>query len=194
MLKTYIKLGVPVLLTCIIASALLGAVYSVTKDPILRQDEEARNRSLRAVLPSAVTFKDVTSQVETAAVAASGDLARFDFAYQGLDKSGSPVGWGLVVAPRGYGGYIQMVVAVDRNGKVTAVTIVSHKETPGLGTKATNNPQFLERFYGLDAGQGADGGAKVDTIMGATKSSRGIKHGVQAAMEVYAKTLVGMGR
>ena len=197
MLKTYIKLGIPMLLTCIIASALLGGVYAITKDPILRQDEEARNRSLREVLPKATTFEDIAKDKANKAtlakaLAAPGDNGLFRFAFRGKDADGQDVGWGILVAARGYGGYMEMAVGLDRTGKVVGVKIISNKETPGLGTKATANPDFIHRFYSLDAAKGADGAATVDTIQGATKSSRGIKHGVQAAMDVYAKVLMSL--
>ena len=39
------------------------------------------------------------------------------------------------VAPGGYNGNLDLLVAVDRNGIVTGSRVISHKETPGLGDK-----------------------------------------------------------
>lgn len=39
------------------------------------------------------------------------------------------------VAERGYSGLVTMILAIDRNGKVINVRVVSHTETPGLGDK-----------------------------------------------------------
>ena len=39
------------------------------------------------------------------------------------------------IAPRGYNGNLDMLVAIDKNGIVTGSRVISHKETPGLGDK-----------------------------------------------------------
>ncbi|MCC4276056.1 electron transport complex subunit RsxG [Marinomonas communis] len=39
------------------------------------------------------------------------------------------------IAPGGYNGNLDLLVAVDRNGVVTGSRVISHKETPGLGDK-----------------------------------------------------------
>jgi electron transport complex protein RnfG len=100
------------------------------------------------------------------------------------------VGWGIVVRPRGYGGPMTVVVGVDRNGKVTGVIMVAHNETPGLGTKAVGTvgkpAPYLSTFGGADSSEKA---AKLDTITGATKSSRGVRNGVQTALLVYEQVL-----
>ena len=39
------------------------------------------------------------------------------------------------VAPGGYNGNLDLLVAIDRNSVVTGARVISHKETPGLGDK-----------------------------------------------------------
>ena len=39
------------------------------------------------------------------------------------------------IAPRGYNGNLDMLVAIDKNGTVTGSRVISHTETPGLGDK-----------------------------------------------------------
>ncbi|MBR7889559.1 electron transport complex subunit RsxG [Marinomonas sp. A79] len=39
------------------------------------------------------------------------------------------------IAPRGYNGNLDMLVAIDKDGIVTGSRVISHKETPGLGDK-----------------------------------------------------------
>lgn len=192
MLKLYMRLGIPVLVVCIIAAAGLGLTYAVTKDKIAAQDREAKAKSLRIVLPEAKTFTELDAKEDAAvyakATAAAGDT-RVDGIFRALDGSGAQIGWGILVAPRGYGGPISMAVGVDRNGKVTGVTIASMNETPGLGTKVVTQKDWLPRFAGLDTSAGTDSVRKIDTIMGATKSSRGVRKGVGAAAAIYVDVL-----
>jgi electron transport complex protein RnfG len=193
MLRAYLKLGIPVLVTCIIASAGLAATYAVTKDRIAAQDRIAKEKSLKIVLPQARTFVPLTDAAASKmATTAAGETPVYGV-YSALDGAGSQVGWGILVGPRGYGGPISMAVGVDGGGKVTGVAIVSMNETPGLGTKVLTEKTFLPGFAGIDVSQGPDTAAKVDTIQGATKSSRGVRHGVEAAANIYAQALAGLG-
>ena len=179
----YIRLGVPTLLVCIVAAAGLGVTYGFTKGPIEKQAAEAEAKSLATVLPDAKSFTKVTD----AAVIAKAQTAAGDVTVDGmalaLDGAGNSVGLGLLVGSRGYGGPIRMAVGVDRNGKVVAVSIVSMNETPGLGSKVVDDKTFLPRFNGLTS---SDEARKVDTITGATKSSRGVRKGVEAALAAFA--------
>jgi electron transport complex protein RnfG len=179
----YLRLGVPTVLVCIIAAAGLGVTYAFTKGPIEKQAAEAEAKSLAAVLPDAKTFTKVTDATLIAkAQTAAGDVT-VDGIGLALDGAGNAVGVGVLVGSRGYGGPIRMAVGVDRNGKVIGVTIVSMNETPGLGSKVVDDKTFLPRFNGLGS---ADEARKVDTITGATKSSRGVRNGVQAALAAFA--------
>lgn len=192
MLKLYMKLGVPMLVICIVAAAGLAGTYSLTKDRIAEQDMLAKTRSLGIVMPSAKSFEPLDAvkdkTVYDRCVKAAGDV-RFDGAFRALDASGQQVGWGILVAGRGYGGPLAIAVGVDRDGKVTGVTIVSMNETPGLGTKVVTQKDWLPKFGGLDTAGGSDAVRKVDGILGATKSSRGVKSGVTAAVAVYGSVL-----
>lgn len=76
---------------------------------------------------------------------------------------------------------MQMVVGVDRDGKVSGVSIITQNETPGLGTKVMTEPTFLEQFAGWDAATVEERSRTYDAISGATKSSAGVRAGVVAA-------------
>jgi Na+-translocating ferredoxin:NAD+ oxidoreductase subunit G len=178
----YLRLGVPTLLICVVAAAGLALTYAVTKGPIAAQAVEAEARSLTSVLPDAKTFEKVTDAALIAkAQTAAGDVT-VDGIARALDGAGATVGLGLLVGSRGYGGPIRLAVGVDRNGKVVGVNVVSMNETPGLGSKVVDDKTFLPRFTGLSS---ADEARKVDTITGATKSSRGVRKGVEAALAAF---------
>lgn len=179
----YIRLGLPVIVVCVVAAAGLALTWSFTADKIEAQAREAERASLAAVLPDAAKFEAVTDAATLAkARTAAGDIG-VDGAFRALDAAGQPAGVGILVASRGYGGPIRMAVGMDRNGKVVGVKIVSYAETPGLGTKVVEDVSFLPRFNGLAS---VDAAKKVDTITGATKSSRGVRKGVEAALAAYA--------
>ena len=43
---------------------------------------------------------------------------------------------------------IDAVIAIDKNGAVSGISIIALGETPGLGSKI-NDDAFLQRFYGV---------------------------------------------
>jgi len=182
---------ISVTVVCAIAAAGLAYTYSITEERIAEQNKLAEEKALKAVLATGESF-ELRDDLTAEAVKAGGDTP-VGSVYEATDASGQAVGWGVRTAPRGYGGPIQMVVGLDRDGKVTGVSIIAMAETPGLGTRVVEEPWFLEQFTGLDSATAADDIRKLDTITGATKSSRGVRHGVEAATAVYADVLAGEG-
>lgn len=180
-----------VVIACAVSAAGLSVAYAATKDRIAEQERKATEKALIAVMGDAGAGAEFVLADEATlaeAVAAAGETPVYAV-YSAESASGDPLGWGLQVGPRGYGGPIRMVVGLDRSGKVTGVTVVGHNETPGLGTKATGEPEYLERFVGVDGADVDVSAKKIDTITGATKSSRGVRNGVIAAGHVYADVL-----
>lgn len=183
-----LRLVVAVVVTCVVAAAGLAITYGATKDRIAAQERLAEETSLKAVLPDAAAFVSVEADVLEAAQAAAGDID-CSAVYRAEDAQGALLGWGLRVAGRGYGGPIQLVLGLDSTGKVTGVTILSMSETPGLGTKVQSEEWFLEQFKGLPEGFGQQDIKKLDSISGSTKSSRGVRNGVEAGGRIFAEVL-----
>jgi electron transport complex protein RnfG len=132
-----------------------------------------------------VTFEPVADDVLARAreAAAAGSVEQV---WRARDASGADAGWCVRVSARGYGGPVQMVIGLDRNGKVAGLTILSMKETPGLGTRVESEDWFLRQFTGLPAGYGERDVKKLDAISGATRSSRAVKNCAIAAAQAFA--------
>ena len=85
----------------------------------------------------------------------------------------------------GFGGDLKVMVGYDlQTNKLTGVQIIDHKETPGVGSKVTEN-QFTKQFKGLDSKINfaiqKDGG-DIDGITGATYSSRGVSEAIKKSI------------
>ena len=98
----------------------------------------------------------------------------------------------IEVTPTGFGGTIDMMVGVSKDGKVLGVSIISHSETPNLGAVAASGNSkgqaFRDQFIGLSGtlAVSKDGGS-VDAITSATITSRAVTSGVNAALECAGK-------
>ncbi len=190
-MKNALRLVVPVLVTCIVAAAGLAVTYKVTEPKIAEQDRLAEERSLQAVLPDATFTCLESSRIQDDIDAAAGPVDVLDTFHAAID--GKHAGWAVKVASRGYGGPMVVVIGLDTSGSVSGVTILSHNETPGLGTKVITDEWFLEQFPTLEAGFTDADVRNLDAISGTTKSSNGVRNGVAAAGRVYTEVLSGLG-
>lgn len=99
----------------------------------------------------------------------------------------SDLGYAIQVEPIGFDNTITMMVGVDREGNVLGISVVSHTETAGLGAVAAAGnaagEAFRSQFVGMSGAVAVtkDGG-EVDSITGATITSRAICAGVNAAL------------
>jgi len=187
-----VRLVISVAVTCAVAAIGLAATYAVTAPRIAAQELQAEQDALAVVLPDAEEFVAVSPETLEAAQKAAGD-STVSAIYEARDVSGNPVGWGIKVASRGYGGPIPMIIGMDRDGKAVGLTILSMNETPGLGTRVRTEEWFLEQFLGLPPGYTEKDVKQLDMISGATKSSRGVRNSVIAAGAVYDAVLSGSG-
>ena len=103
----------------------------------------------------------------------------------------SDTGYAIQVAPAGFGGEIQMMVGVTKDGEVLGISIISHTETAGLGAVAAAQTSAGESFRGQFAGQSGElavskDGGSIDALTGATITSRAVTEGVNAALACAA--------
>ena len=78
-------------------------------------------------------------------------------------------------------------------GNLSALTVISQSETPGLGAKINNDkflqqPAFREAKVGMELAVTKDKG-EVDAVASATISSRAVVHGVNAALSAAQSLL-----
>ena len=87
-------------------------------------------------------------------------------------------------SPNGFGGAIDMMAGINNAGEVTGIAIISHAETSGLGSKATD-PEWQAQFQGAtDTVSVAKDGGSIVAITGSTITSRAVCDGVNIARSV----------
>jgi Na+-translocating ferredoxin:NAD+ oxidoreductase subunit G len=166
-MKDIVKVAVFLTVCCAIAAALLSATYIATASKIEEQKNVQINKSLsKECLPGSASLK-ITSDH-----------------YIGCDINNNVMGYAFRVSPKGYGGNIDMIVGVDIRGRVSGITILSMKETPGLGSKA-NTPAFLGKFIGKTLSSPLKAKKDVDAITGATITTQAVADGVRQALEKF---------
>jgi Na+-translocating ferredoxin:NAD+ oxidoreductase subunit G len=177
-LKQLAKFGLILMLICALAAGALAYVYAKTKPVIEDRKIEAEKEAIQSVFPQAAEVKIVIVGKENFKVV--------------FDKDQQELGVAMKAAPIGYGGPIEILVGVTKEGKVSAIKIMNQNETPGLGTK-TAEPKFYEQFAGKQGKEltlKKDGGS-IEAVTAATISSRAVTRGVQEAVDKVLKFYEG---
>jgi electron transport complex protein RnfG len=167
----------------LVASLSLGYVYQWTKEPIAQAQLAKQLKAIESVVQGYDN-----NPVEEAYKAATPDgLDSLEFFP--AKKGGEQIGVAIKTkSSKGYSGDIFIMVGFNMKGEILNVSVIEHKETPGLGSKMTS-PSFVKQFLGMNPGEVTlkvkkDGG-NIDAITGATISSRAYTQAIQLAYDTF---------
>jgi len=170
-------------LITLVASASLGGIYQLTKEPIAAAKLEKKNNAIKQVIPE--FDNSPTSDVYKEAV--NGDTLYF---YPGK-KGGELVGTAVeTFSMLGFSGEIKIMVGFLPDGTINDVAVLEHEETPGLGDKMERKKsEWSLQFQGKNPEDFSlmvkkDGG-DVDAITASTISSRAFCDALSRAYEKY---------
>ncbi len=186
-MKDIIKLLVALTLIACIAGLVLSVVEKATREPIAAQRKAQMVKALSAVLPDFDNSPDADSVVLENGVDKKGNPVLITF-YRAR-KNNQLVGTAFkMIAPEGYSGNIEIMIGVKPDQSINAIEILTHAETPGLGSKIAEG-WFKEMFRGKSL-ENADwrvkkDGGEFDQISGATISPRAVVGALKAGLEFY---------
>jgi Na+-translocating ferredoxin:NAD+ oxidoreductase subunit G len=166
------------------AAACLGFVYEMTKQPIELSNLNKKLNAIKQVVPEFNNNPDAEMfRLPT------GDGDSLDI--YPAKKDNEIVGYAVnTFTETGFSGRITMMAGFRPDGSIVDVSILGHKETPGLGTKMAE-PSFKDQFMGKNPSEfelkvKKDGGP-VDAITAATISSRAFCDAVQRGYNTLQK-------
>nr|WP_239465364.1 RnfABCDGE type electron transport complex subunit G [Bacteroides mediterraneensis] len=167
----------------VVAGALLGWVNSVTAEPIAQANAKTLSDAIAVVVPG---FDN-----NPAEAADTVEVNGAQYIIYKATKGGQPVGAAVQSASNGFGGPLTVLVGFDNDGNIIDYSLLSHSETPGLGSKAA---EWFKKgakgdITGKNPGQepltvSKDGG-KIDAITASTITSRAFLLAVNNAYAAY---------
>jgi len=181
-MKDIVKLGGLLMLITAIAATALAGIYNVTKPRIEAQKALQMDRALTVALPGIP--REAIFSVE------KDEQVLYYVGYKTPEKT-DLVGYAFVAYGPGYSSVIETMVGVDSLGSILGMKVLSQVETPGLGTKVEeikygeDDPWFTRQFITKSASAvkvDKDGG-DIQSVTGATISSRALTKSVVAAFE-----------
>ena len=199
-MKGSIKAIITLTLITVVAGVLLGYVYDLTKAPIERQQEIAKQNAYMSVFSNADSFvEDAAIDVQTSGEvlsAAGFNTERIDEIMVATDSAGNKLGYVMsVTTAKGYGGDITISMGVTNDGVLNGVEILTISETAGLGMKATSD-DFKNQFANKKVAQftftktGAVQDYEIDALSGATITTTAFVDAVNAGL-TYIKSIGG---
>lgn len=167
----------------LVASAALGGIYELTKEPIAAAKLEKKNNAIRQVIPD---FDNIpTAEVYKEPV--NGDTIYFYPGRTGDKLVGTAV---ETFTNMGFSGEIKVMVGFLPDGTINDVAVLEHEETPGLGDKMERRKSdWSLQFQGKDPESFRiavkNDGGDVDAITASTISSRAFCDAVKRAYDTY---------
>ena len=189
-----IKDALALTLITLVAGVALGGVYEITKDPIAKQEAQAKAEAYEQVFTDAAAFEAVEMD-DTLTKTIRDQLDQEGYKAQSIEEvmraeeqSGETLGYAFtVVTSEGYGGDIQFSMGVQNDGTLNGISILSIGETAGLGMNA-DTPAFKDQFVGKQVEKlqytknGATQDDEINAISGATVTTNAMTNGVNAGL------------
>ena len=187
--KFILKVAGTLTVISLVVAALLGFVNSITADKIAEIDAENTRIAMSAVAPEGSEFGDKIEVTDDMVAAAATQSAKILELYP-VTNGGAEAGNVMKISASGSQGTIVMMVGVEANKASTGISVVSHAETSGIGTKVVGNEPntagvpVLDQFVGLSGAGSLVVGSNITASSGATVSTKGITMGANAALAV----------
>lgn len=125
-------------ITGIVAAGILALVSRITAEPI----RAAGTKNELAVLKK-LNLPEFDNDMTV------GKISTANVEYSAAQNKGKIVGYAAKVACNdGYGGRIQAMISFDTEGKILAVSVLEHNETPGLGA-AVCERKFQKTIFNI---------------------------------------------
>ena len=167
-----------------ICVALLAYVNELTKEPIAAANAKTLSDAVKAVVPGFTNDPIADKNTQ--------EVNGVTYAIYPASKDGEFLGAAVEASAMGFGGELKILVGFNAEGKINDYSLLSHAETPGLGSKAADWFKKGQKgdITGMNPGENAlvvskDGGS-VDAITASTITSRAFLSAVNAAYAAYA--------
>lgn len=184
-MKQMMKLSVTLALYTVVACLALAAVNMLTSPRILAAKEAKIKLALQAIFPDADSFRPVTEGMPK-----SVDKIAFGDTYLAFNGD-KPVGIIVTVSGHTYD-QATILIGIDTEEKLRMIQFLSLTDSPGIGTKAKDEP-FIGQFRNKPTTDAFALGSDVQAIAGATITSTAVTRMVKIAVDAASSYMSSQG-
>ena len=179
-----LKIVLPLVVICLMTVGMISAVNYFTAPVIEQNKKNTFDATLGTLFGIAEGDKLTAEQLPPQQHGL--DPALIKAAYR-IYINDAPAGFCFDTIGQGaYKGTIEMLVAVDTEGRVLDLSCIRQTETPGKGDAVLNDSFYEEHYSGKTFEQLAEKNA---VIAGSTKTSTALKNAVDNALKAYETLL-----
>lgn len=187
------KTAITLIAFALVFTALLAYVFKITKAPIEKSEAEARMALFSQIVPPNLHDNDMLKDAITLAPsdllgntqATIANRARINNAPSAIILE--------AIAHDGYSGDIKLLIAIQYDGSIAGVRVLTHKETPGLGDYIDIlKGNWIKLFDGESLSKTGDpqwkvkkDGGQFDYMTGATITPRAVVKAVHKALKYF---------
>ena len=181
--STFRNMVISLAFVTLTSSVALAFIFELTKKPI---EEAQRIKIITAIENVMPEFNNIPTE-EMYLLPLEGDTIKLYPA----KKDGILVGTAVETFSKiGFNGTIRLIVGLQPDGAIYDISVIKHKETPGLGDKIEKQKsdftdQFKYKYPDNFILQVSKDNGDVDAITAATISSRAFCDAVQRAWNIY---------
>ncbi|HXY55596.1 MAG TPA: FMN-binding protein [Nitrospirota bacterium] len=180
-MKDIIKITMPLVLIFVAAGVIMAVTYKYTYPVRFQAEKQEKEEALKEMAPAA------TDPIKPAG---TWTVNNKPYEYYQATAGGHPVAYIASTAGKGYSSFIQMLVSLTPDMKISEVKVLDMNETPGLGDQVLEK-SFLDQFKGKGLSQivliKGETKENIQAISGATYSSRGVTNGVKDAVQTLVE-------
>lgn len=168
----------------VVSVALLAYMNELTREPIAAANAQTLKDAVSAVVPGFDNNPIDEKKLQ--------EVDGVEYAVYPATKAGQYIGAAVEASAMGFGGELKILVGFDADGKIIDYSLLSHVETPGLGSKADTWFKKGNKgdITGLNPGEKALAVSKdrgqVDAITASTITSRAFLQAVNAAYAAFS--------
>lgn len=132
-IKHALKTAVTMIAFAFVGTLMLAYVFDITRAPIQASEREARLALFKQILPESSYNNELLNEtIEIAPnellgnrLPTKANIAKLNHQFAGVILE--------AIAHDGYSGDIKLLIAINADGTISGVRVLTHKETPGLG-------------------------------------------------------------
>lgn len=174
-----------------ISALCLGFVYEITKEPIEKAQAAEKTKAVAALLPQAAEFRTETEIPEDGLKIDDSLITEVLTAYS---SAGNAEGYVISSECGGYAGPVGVLIAINLDGTIAGISIISSNETPGLGANASKEDftgQYINKSGTLKVVGQVSEDNEIAAVTSATITSQSITNSVNAALKFFRENIKG---